>query len=150
MELALEFADLVLEVDDVIAGDFAAFGRVVVLAVRVCALTGTAAGEARVAASLALEGVALVKVGVEVKVKVKVKAKVKADRREVRVAYGAAAATGRQSMSDAATIGGLIVVGLAGVVHVAVRCVCWLLSQSICAPLHGSRAVRKALAGLGG
>lgn len=41
--------------DNIVAGYLAAFGRVVVLAVRVCPLTGPAAREARVTSRLALQ-----------------------------------------------------------------------------------------------
>jgi hypothetical protein len=55
-QLLLEIAHLVLQVDDVVAGNLAAFGGVKVLAVGVCALAGTAAGEAGIASCLALHG----------------------------------------------------------------------------------------------
>ena len=42
--------------DDIVAGDLAALGGVVVLAVRVCAFAGAASGQAGVASCLALEG----------------------------------------------------------------------------------------------
>ena len=53
-ELLLKLAHLVLQVHDVVARDLPALGRVVVLAVRVGALAGSAAGEPWVASCLAL------------------------------------------------------------------------------------------------
>jgi hypothetical protein len=55
-QLLLELAHLVLQVHDVVAGDLAALGGVIVLAVRVGALAGPASGQPRVASRLALDG----------------------------------------------------------------------------------------------
>lgn len=53
-QLRLERAHLVLQVHDVVAGDLAPLGGVIVLAVGVCPLAGPAARQARVASRLAL------------------------------------------------------------------------------------------------
>jgi hypothetical protein len=55
-QLLLEVAHLVLQVHDVVAGDLAPLGGVVVLAVRVGALAGPAPGQPGVASRLALDG----------------------------------------------------------------------------------------------
>jgi hypothetical protein len=56
-QLPLEVAHLELQVHDVVAGDLAALGGVVVLAVRVGALAGPAARQSGVASRLALDAV---------------------------------------------------------------------------------------------
>jgi hypothetical protein len=55
-QLLLEVAHLVLQVHDVVAGDLAPLGGVIILAVRVGALAGPASGQPRVASRLALDG----------------------------------------------------------------------------------------------
>ena len=53
-QLLLEVAHLVLQMHDIVAGDLASFGGVIVLAVGVCALAGPASRQRRVASCLAL------------------------------------------------------------------------------------------------